>query len=448
MNRGETRKFLVCVLIYIISTISLYAQDTTRCHIFFRFDKADIDTTFRENKASASRLIDLITLPGIMIDSVEIRGYASPDGGHRRNSILSRERAASAKNFILQQSRDSLILNSSRIRILPMREDWEGLQKAVEEKYTWPNKDKVLRIMRMKGLGECTREMKIVDLDQGYTWWILKKHFMADLRAATVLTIHTSSYPHIQAENRVYKTSSSRFNLAGEESALTPICTASGTNDEGKDNMKAQSRQEGLERRETERGEEQQGKLGLQEKQGQQEKVIMSFRTNMLYDLAMTPNVGVEFNLGKGWAIGANWAYAWWKNDNKAFYWRAYGGELVLRKYFGKQSKSRPLSGHHIGIYGQGVTYDFDLGKTGILSKLSYGAGVEYGYSLPVTRTLNIDFGIGIGYLGGEYQVYDPIDEHYVWRETRQRHWFGPTKAEISLVWLIGNKAFRKGGAR
>ena len=76
------------------------------------------------------------------------------------------------------------------------------------------------------------------------------------------------------------------------------------------------------------------------------------------------------------------------------------------------------------------------------------GGGLEYGYSVPIGRTLNLDFGIGAGYLGGEYKVYEPIDDHYVWRETRQRHWFGPTKAEISLVWLIGNKAFRKGGAR
>ena len=76
------------------------------------------------------------------------------------------------------------------------------------------------------------------------------------------------------------------------------------------------------------------------------------------------------------------------------------------------------------------------------------GGGLEYGYSVPIGRTLNLDFGIGAGYLGGEYKVYEPIDNHYVWKETRQRHWFGPTKAEISLVWLIGNKAFRKGGAR
>ena len=43
-----------------------------------------------------------------------------------------------------------------------------------------------------------------------------------------------------------------------------------------------------------------------------------------------------------------------------------------------------------------------------------------------------------MGYWGGEYHKYAPIDGHYVWKETRRRHWFGLTEAEISLVWLLG----------
>ena len=142
--------------------------------------------------------------------------------------------------------------------------------------------------------------------------------------------------------------------------------------------------------------------------------------------------------------------YAWWKSDKRHDYWRTYGGELDVRKYFGRRAKQKPLTGHHLGVYGQMLTYDFELGGTGYQSKLSYGAGIEYGYSLPVAKRLNIDFGIGIGYLGGEYKEYEPIDGHYVWQATRQRHWFGPTKAEISLVWLIGrgNTNKGKGGAR
>lgn len=104
-----------------------------------------------------------------------------------------------------------------------------------------------------------------------------------------------------------------------------------------------------------------------------------------------------------------------------------------------------------MGIYGAIVTYDFELGGRGYLgNKWSYHTGIEYGYSLPVAKRLNLDFTLGIGYLGGEYMEYLPIDNHYVWQATKQRHWLGPTKAEVSLVWLIGygNINKKKGGAR
>lgn len=64
--------------------------------------------------------------------------------------------------------------------------------------------------------------------------------------------------------------------------------------------------------------------------------------------------------------------------------------------------------------------------------------GVEYGYSLPVAKRLNIDFTIGIGYLTGKYLKYIPDNGRYLWQSTHKLNWFGPTKAEVSLTWLIG----------
>lgn len=146
-----------------------------------------------------------------------------------------------------------------------------------------------------------------------------------------------------------------------------------------------------------------------------------------------------------------NWMYAWWKSDRKHNYWRAYGGDFEIRRWLSKEPDTKPLSGHHIGVYAQMLTYDFELGGRGYLGdKWTYGGGVSYGYSLPLSSRLNLDFTLGLGYLGGIYKEYLPIDDHYVWQKTRKMNWFGPTKAEISLVWLIGrgNKNAQKGGIR
>lgn len=105
------------------------------------------------------------------------------------------------------------------------------------------------------------------------------------------------------------------------------------------------------------------------------------------------------------------------------------------------------------------LTYDFEFGGKGYMGgrpggslweKSNYGFGLEYGYSLAIGRRLNLDFSLGVGYLGGTYYEYAPMDGHYVWEATKNRRWFGPTKAEVSLVWLLGRGNYndKKGGRR
>ena len=107
------------------------------------------------------------------------------------------------------------------------------------------------------------------------------------------------------------------------------------------------------------------------------------------------------------------------------------------------------MCGHHVGVYGQMLTYDIEWGGTGYLGdRWSWAAGLSYGYSLPVGKRLNIDFTLGVGYLQSDYMKYTPQDNCYVWDSTHGRRWCGPTKMEVSLVWCIGGRYERKGGAR
>ena len=186
--------------------------------------------------------------------------------------------------------------------------------------------------------------------------------------------------------------------------------------------------------------------------QAQQEEVLRSdftpaLKTNLLYDAALVPNLGVEIPVARQWTMSIDGFWAWWSNDSRHRYWQGYGGYLTLRHYFGRSSHPSPLTGHHLGAYVLGMTYDVEWGGKGYQADhFGFGGGVEYGYSLPVGRRLMLDFSLGVGFQDGEYKTYDPIDNHYVWQSTRKRHWFGPTKAEISLKWSLGRS--KKGGAR
>lgn len=171
-------------------------------------------------------------------------------------------------------------------------------------------------------------------------------------------------------------------------------------------------------------------------------KYVMALKTNMLYDVVLVPNIGVEVAVGKGWTIGADGHFTWLSKNSRHRYWQSYGGYVTLRRYFGQRSmvngKGSSFSGHHLGIYGLALTYDVEWGGEGYqANRLGFGGGVEYGYSLPISRYFDLDFSLGVGFQGGEYEVYEPMGNRYVWRATRQRHWWGPTKAEVTLKWKL-----------
>ena len=275
-----------------------------------------------------------------------------------------------------------------------------------------------------------SRKKQLMDLHRGNSWRYMEKHFFPLLRRSLVEVQYVSLLPAAGTE-QVPEPDAEQTDTVEMPQPLTPV-PASKT--EAEDSRMISEPQ-------------------------QQPPFYMAVKTNLLYDALLVPNAGVEFYLGKGFSASGSWMYAWWKKNRRHRYWRIYGGELAIRKYFCRPEGGSPLSGHHLGVYGQILTYDFETGGRGYMGgkpggtlweKMNYTAGLEYGYSLPVARRLNIDFVIGLGYWGGTYYEYLPMDNHYVWQATKQRHWFGPTKAEISLVWLLGrgNHNLKKGGKK
>lgn len=167
--------------------------------------------------------------------------------------------------------------------------------------------------------------------------------------------------------------------------------------------------------------------------------------TNLLLDALAMPTLGVEMGVGRNISIHGEWTYAWWSHRSHNFFWRIYGGDIGIRWWFGTQARKRRLSGHHLGLFLQALIWDFETGGRGFMggappgdaiwNRANLGAGVEYGYSLPLSNRWNMDFCIGIGYLGGAYREYIPMCGQYVWQSTKPLHYFGPTKAEVSLVY-------------
>ena len=422
---------LIVSAFMLLGCIQAFGQESRKevC-IGFPVGNSTLDTAYGNNAARLSEVVSF--LESVKKDStlelveVSFCGSASPEGGFAINRELAEKRRNSLERYV----RERVSLPDGIISRPEGFIAWERLAELVEVS-DMPHKEEAVDVLRNvpeftynnKGVLVDSRKKHLMELQYGRTWHYMHKHFFDQIRNASVILVTVRQKPVIE-EKTVVK----------EEPVVPTPADDTTTVVEKADTVVAVSSETS-------------------------KPFYMALKTNMLYDVLAVPNIGVEFYLGKNWSISGNWMYGWWKKNSSHRYWRIYGGDLAVRYWLGKKANEKPLTGHHIGIYGQAFTYDFEWGGKGYMGgepggtlwdKTNYAAGVEYGYSLPVANRLNIDFTLGVGYWGGKYYEYIPLDGHYVWQATKKRHWFGPTKAEISLVWLLGkgNSNNKKGGMK
>ncbi len=424
-------KYVVSLLVLLIAACNSLSAQTVRDSVLIHFKQgySKPDLTIRNNKQALNRIADSLRTSyadsTYILGEIKVVGSASPEGSIRLNEQLSRKRANALFDYLSQYGQ----LPDSLKTFTYIGRNWSGLLTLVEKDRNVPCRDEVITflhdVVERCRTGEKVSDRnlsRLMELGNGIPYNYMYHRLFPELRVSQLILTY---YKMLSAVG------GPAMNIHSVAPALAPALTQRVSID----------RPVPLASHDLDK------------------PFYMALKTNMLYDALLVPNVGVEFYLGKNFSAAANWMYAWWNTNTHHRYWRVYGGDIGLRYWFGREAKAKPLTGHHIGLYGTAVTYDFKIGRRGymggepggtLFDKCHYGAGIEYGYSLPVARRLNIDFTLGLGYLGGKYYEYLHIDDCYVWQATKSRRYFGPTKAEVSLVWLLGrgNVNAEKGGRR
>lgn len=422
---------LLIILIFAIGTIGVSEAKVSRVkvetvrdsvRVNFRQSKVVIDTNYMGNREAFEHVKESIKRfhqpdSNFVLRDVKVIGGASPEGSWKFNEWLSKERA----NRIYDYMDSKMLLPDSLTTRTLLGRDWEGLLTKVENDPNVPARDEVVSALN-EIIGKTNIDKKESDailyrlkhIDRGIPYLYLYRNIFPSLRESKViLTFGVPENPRFPNINMPLMISTT---ATPEGVVYIPV-----------------------------------------EEPKRDRPFYMALKTNMLYDLLAVPEGSIEFYLGKNLSIVGNWMYGWWDNDHLHKYWRIYGGDVALRWWFGKAAHIKPLTGHHVGLYAGLVTYDFEFGGKGYMGGLpgrplwarcNHHFGVEYGYSLPIARRLNIDFTLGLGYLGGKYIEYIPEGKCYVWQATKYKHYFGPTKLEVSLTWLIGHGNFnaKKGG--
>ena len=405
---------------------------TTHCQevrdsvkIYFRQGSSVLDLSIGNNQSELNRIAERLSAcyadSLCQFDNVLVVGGASPEGGIQLNKRLSERRANALFDYLSHCGS----LSVKGTNFVYLGKDWQGLLDLVKADDKVPYRDEVIALIEdiIIKQGDETQisqdgYSRLVNLRKGEPHRYLYRELFPELRASYLILSYNKIVRCEEYEPIAYELNMPALECELPEfpSIHTPVEIPPSS-------------------------------------------FYMGVKSNLLGDILLLPNIGVEFYLGKNWTVGANWQYAWWKTDRHHYYWRTYGGEIYGRKWFGKAAKEKPMTGHHLGLYASLFTYDFEVGGKGqiggvpggtLWDEMNYMGGLEYGYSLPIARRFNIDFTLGVGYIGGKYYEYTPIDGHYVWQATKRRHFFGPTKLEVSLVWLIGygNYNSKKGGRR
>lgn len=430
-NNTTHTRLLIALFAFLSGFHHMSAQEKQRVfQVEFRTGHATLETSFGSNAHKLDSIVAaldrLASTPTLQLLGITLSGGASPEGSAALNRNLALKRMQNLETWL---RRRAALPPDSLVRRDTSGIDWQWLETMVSRS-DMPRKDRVLDVLSHSAPPD--RNARLKAIDGGHTWQYLLDTFFPAMRNARIVCAYTLTQDkdnETPADNTAAADATDTINIVDTvrivDAPVAVLAADSCASLPQKDNK----------------------------------PFYMAVKTNMLYDALAVPNIGVEFYLKKGWSLAGEWMAAWWNKDSRHRYWRIAGGHLAVRKWLGRKAEGKPLTGHHLGIYAQGLTYDVEWGGTGYMGgkpgghgmdKINYAAGVEYGFSLPVARRLNIDFTLGAGYWGGTYHKYTPQDGHYVWQGTFKRRWFGPTNVEVGLVWLLGrgNVNAGKGGGR
>lgn len=342
------------------------------------------------------------------MDFIVITSASSPEGNTPFNKKLAADRALAVKSYLMWRYP---FLDRERVFTFSIGEDWSGLRKMVEDDPATPRRREILDVIDSEASNDAKRA-RLKAMDGGAVYKYLSRNMLPHLRGAAACMIYYKPEPQpiVIRETILERDTVYVERLVEIEKAVVI-------------------------EKETE-------PVVAEQTAGRNGRYYMAAKTNLLYDALLLPDLALEFSLPRRWSIEVGGQWSWWQTGDPKYYsHRVQFAGIEVRKWLGRRDRT-PLTGHFLGLYGMGGNYDLKFGKTGQLcDDLSWSAGITYGYSMPVGQRLNLEFSLGFGYLWGEYDTYEWYEPHqcYNWQASYKRNYIGPTKAEITLVWLIGS---------
>ena len=162
-------------------------------------------------------------------------------------------------------------------------------------------------------------------------------------------------------------------------------------------------------------------------------------KNNVVYDALATPNLGIELGLGRATTLDISGNYnPFEKSSGKMFkHW------LIQPEF--RYWLCERFNGHFFGLHSGYGEYNISGVRIPFQNKSTQehryegwatGIGISYGYTWILGKRWNLEANIGAGYIYTKYDKYE-CKTCGRFKGNQKKHYFGPTKAGISLIYII-----------
>lgn len=423
MRKRTILSVLLVFLLLGVSGMVACAQsarsDTLSLKIIFRVNVSDIDLDYEGNRERLeefrARYNEYMARPNASMTNVIVHTTASPEGDTQMNIALSRKRSEGVKRFICHE----FGISPFKVFVTSEGESWKELAAEIK-KIDEPWKEKALKIIRDGeqwyidgGESEDIRKNKLRWLDNGKAWVFLQKNIFPYLRGAYGDAVFVVTSDLTLEEKQAFI----EQNIVKEVVRDTVII----------ENTIVVEK-------------EYNGKLDRKfAARVKDKKFLFSAKTNIF--AVPLVNVGMEFPFGKHFSLGVNVYYPWIsrnKYHKDCFEFLAY--DMDFRYWLGSDrypDESR-LLGHSFGIYGAGGHYDIEKNWSGHQGTF-FNIGFDWKYAWPIFHgAMHMEIELGLGFIYSDAQPYDCYEPYGdCFRRPSERRivrWYGPTRAQLTLV--------------
>lgn len=396
-------------------TIEYEAKRDTTLDMMIYFDRnaREINKDYMENSKTIALLDSLLANPvhAENIDSIILASPASNDGNAEHGISLASGRCEKVKALLCGKYPK---VSASKVSIREGREYWSALRELITDDLAVPDREDVLALMDYHYNNPVKMQDFLQHLDAGIPYRYISSRLLPKLRRTEIKIC--LSYPEVTAGKKV----TTELATVIEATEFIPIdqetAIVAGAEEKTQPAIKPEKKKA---------------------KEHKEDNTVLALKNNLLYDLALAPNIEIEVPVGRRWSVNAEYKCPWWSMSSKEIFYQLLSGGIESRFWLGDRRLRNRLTGHFVGVYAEGGIYDFQFKGDGYQGKYYGAAGLSYGYSKQVSQHLALEFSLGIGYLTTEYQKYTPYEESLVWMSSGKYNFIGPTKAKISLVWLI-----------